>query len=227
MLQTRIFKWKQEHCKCMGFQIEDTIYPVEIVRKKIKNTYIRIKKGNIIFITTNYFTTEKQIQKLLKKNTETLKKMMLKCQKEEEKKESFYILGVKYDIIIVSSINHIDFFENKILTPSKRKLELWYQKETKKIFEERLFYWRDQFLEKIPNPKLKIRNMKTRWGVCNRRDNSVTLNSRLMEYDITKLDYVIIHELSHFVHFNHSKEFWTLVFKYCPNYKQIRKALRE
>ena len=46
--------------------------------------------------------------------------------------------------------------------------------------------------------------MKTRWGVCNIKDNSVTLNSKLIEYDIQALDYVIIHELSHFIHFNHS-----------------------
>ena len=40
----------------------------------------------------------------------------------------------------------------------------------------------DLFEEKIPYPKLKIRNMKTRWGVCNIKDNSVTLNSKLIEY---------------------------------------------
>ena len=69
--------------------------------------------------------------------------------------------------------------------------------------------------------------MKTRWGVCNRRDNSVTLNSELIKYDLTKLDYVIVHELSHFIHFNHSKSFWNLVEKYSPNYKKIRKDLKE
>ena len=69
--------------------------------------------------------------------------------------------------------------------------------------------------------------MKTRWGVCNIRDNSVTLNTKLIEYDIEKLDYVIIHELSHFIHFNHSKAFWNQVSIYTPNYKQIRKDLKE
>ena len=69
--------------------------------------------------------------------------------------------------------------------------------------------------------------MKTRWGVCNIRDNSVTLNSKLIEYDIEELDYVIIHELSHFIHFNHSKAFWNQVEKYTPNYKQIRKKLKD
>lgn len=153
--------------------------------------------------------------------------MLIKCQKEDSKKENFYILGTIYDIIIVSGIENIEISGDKIFTPTKRKLELWYQKEMKKIFEEHLMFWYETFEESIPKPKLKIRTMKTRWGVCNIRDNSVTLNSRLMEYDSTKLDYVIIHELSHFRHFNHSLDFWRLVSKYCPNYKQVRKALRE
>ncbi len=211
----------------MGFQIGDNIYPVEIIRKNNKNTYIRIKNGNVISVTTNRFTTDKQIQKLLKKHTEALIKMIEKCQKEELKKEKFYILGTVYDIIMVSGMKKVEISQNKIFTPSQRKLELWYQKEMKKIFEERLFFWKEHFEEVLPVPKLKIRNMKTRWGVCNKRDNSVTLNSRLMEYDSSKLDYVIIHELSHFIHFNHSKEFWALVSKYCPDYKKIRKELRE
>lgn len=211
----------------MEFQINNEIYSVEIIRKKNKNTYIRVKSGGKISVTTNWFVTEKQIEKLLNNNREALLKMLIKCQKEDEKKENFYILGVIYDIIIVSGIDRVEVSRNKIFAPSKRKLDLWYQKEMKRIFEERLFFWHRTFEEKLPKVKLKIRNMKTRWGVCNIRDYSITLNSRLMEYDLSKLDYVIIHELSHLVYFNHSKDFWNLVSKYCTNYKQIRKELRE
>lgn len=211
----------------MEFKIEENIYPVEIIKKNNKNTYIRVKSGGIISVTTNRWVTEKQIEKLLNNNAESLKKMLIKCQREDSKKENFYILGTIYDIIIVSGIDHIEISGNKIFTPNRRKLELWYKSEMKKIFEEHLMFWYERFEESIPKPKLKIRTMKTRWGVCNIKDNSVTLNSRLMEYDETKLDYVIIHELSHFRHFNHSLDFWRLVSKYCPNYKLVRKALRE
>ena len=76
-------------------------------------------------------------------------------------------------------------------------------------------------------PTLKIRSMKTRWGVYNRVKHNITLNSHLIEYEIDKIDYVIIHELSHVIHFDHSKNFWNLVSKYCPNYKQMRKDLKE
>lgn len=210
----------------MEFKIENRIYPLEIIRKQNKNTYIRIKSGSIISVTTNRWITRRQIEQLLCQNIETVKKMLLKCEKEDAKKDNFYILGIVYDIIIVAGMQNIEIYQNKIYAPNTRKVELWYQKERKRIFEERLFFWYDQF-EGIPLPKLKIRTMKTRWGVCNIRDHSVTLNSKLMEYDETKLDYVIIHELSHFIHFNHSKEFWNTVSQYCPNYKQVRKSLKQ
>ena len=74
---------------------------------------------------------------------------------------------------------------------------------------------------------LKIRKMKTRWGVCNKKTKTITLNSELMKYSIDKLDYVIVHELSHFIYFDHSKNFWKQVEKYCPCYKKIRKELKD
>ena len=96
-----------------------------------------------------------------------------------------------------------------------------------KVFKERLEYNYHLFEEKIPFPKLKTRKMKTRWGVCNKRDDSVTLNSKLIRYNIKEIDYVIIHELSHFVHFDHSREFWNTVEKYMPSYKKSIKVLKE
>ena len=91
-----------------------------------------------------------------------------------------------------------------------------------------LLYFTDGFGEEsIPKPNLKIRKMKTRWGVCNIENHNVTLNSELYRYDIECLDYVIVHELSHFIEANHSQDFWLQVSKYCPNYKEIRKKLKD
>jgi len=85
----------------------------------------------------------------------------------------------------------------------------------------------NRFEEKIDFPNLRIRQMKTRWGVCNIKTKTVTLNSRLIEYKLEALDYVIVHELSHLIHFNHSRDFWNLVGKYVPNYKSLRSYLKE
>ena len=69
--------------------------------------------------------------------------------------------------------------------------------------------------------------MTTRWGVCNTKTYVITLNKELYNYDIECLDYVCIHELSHLVYPNHSSDFWNVVSEYCPNYKEIRKKLRD
>ena len=55
----------------------------------------------------------------------------------------------------------------------------------------------------------------------------IKLNSELIKYSINEIDYVIVHELSHFIEFNHSKNFWKYVKKYYPNYKEAQKVLKE
>ena len=82
------------------------------------------------------------------------------------------------------------------------------------------------FEEKIPCPKLRIRKMTSRWGVCNVNKKIVTLNLELIKLNVKYLDYVIVHELSHLVYANHSKDFWNIVVKYTPDYKRIRKEMK-
>ena len=84
----------------------------------------------------------------------------------------------------------------------------------------------NKFTKRIPYPELKIRKMTSRWGVCNIKTKVITLNLEWIKRDTKYLDYVIVHELSHFIHPNHSKNFWLQVSKYYPNYKEIRKYLR-
>ena len=69
--------------------------------------------------------------------------------------------------------------------------------------------------------------MKTRWGVNNLSNKTITLNSELLKKEIDLLDYVIIHELCHFYEANHSSRFWEHVSKYYPKYKEARRRLRE
>ena len=209
----------------MQYKINDYLCNVYIEKKNNKNTYIRIKEDLNIYVTTNYFTTEKQVIKLLDNNYDYLFKMLNNMKQRNEKKELFYYLGKKYDIIYLDS--NVELYDDKIYVKDEETLNKWYKKQIKKIFKERLDYNYGLFIENIPYPNLRIRKMKTRWGVCNKKTNTVTLNSELIKYDISKIDYVIIHELSHFLHFNHSRSFWNQVEKYCPNYKKIRNELKD
>lgn len=211
----------------MKLKINDTIYPIEIERKKTnKNTYIRVKKDMTIQVTTNFFTSDKQISKLITDNTSKLEKMISTQVIKNENNDGFFYLGKKYDIVYVEYCD-ISFGDKKVFINKKLDLDKWYKKEATTLFKERLDYMYHCFSRKIPYPALRIRKMTTRWGVCNVKTKTVTLNLELMKRDIKYLDYVIVHELSHLIYANHSSNFWSLVEENMPDYKKYRKEMKE
>lgn len=207
----------------MNFEYNDNLYNVNIVRKNNKNTYIRVK-NNEIYVTTSYFSTNKSIYKLINENRDAIIKMIDKSNKKED--NSFKIFGKRYIIVYGENFKEVEISDNIICASDDKMLNKYMSKYINNVYGERLDYWYNRFEEKIPVPNLKIRKMSSRWGVCNLRNKNVTLNLELFKYDIKCLDYVIVHELSHFIFPNHSKDFWNLVGKYYPNYKEIRKILK-
>jgi len=210
----------------MCFEYNNNKYEIIIEKKKIKNMYLKVKEDLKIYISCNRFVTSRQIEKLINDNYDAICKMIDRQAKNKIKSSEFYYLGKRYDIVFSDIFNSIDVSDNKIYVKDKNTLEKWLNNQMKLIFKEELDKCINNFQEKIPKVNLKIRNMKTRWGVCNRSNNNVTLNSNLIRYEINIIDYVIYHELSHFIHPNHSVDFWNHVRKYVPNYKILRNRLK-
>lgn len=212
----------------MHFLIDDIEYNVIIEKKNNKNLYIRVDKDLNIKVSSPFLYTKKMIMSILKDNEKSVIRMIKNQKKKNEnkKEERYNLLGNKLNVLY-NDVKRPMFTDNTLIVKDEKMLDSWFKKEAKKVFK----YYLDEayyvFDEDIPYPKLKIRSMKTRWGVCNRRDNSVTLNLELIKKDKKYLNYVIVHELSHFVHFDHSKAFWKTVNKYCPEYKLVRKELKE
>ena len=92
------------------------------------------------------------------------------------------------------------------------------------VFNERLERIKNGFYD-LPSFKLKVRHMTSKWGVCNKRSMTITLNTELIKKDVHLIDYVIVHELSHFKHMDHSPAFWNEVAQHYPYYKEARKEL--
>lgn len=197
-------------------------YQIEVIRKNNKNTYLRVKDNKIV-VTTNYLTSNRTISKLITSNKEFIDRALTKSISKSED-TSFKLFDREYDIIYGFKDTEVD--NNKIYTKDEKSLNKYLSLYITNIYSERLDYWYNKFEEDIPVPNLKVRKMTSRWGVCNIKNHNVTLNSELSKYDIKALDYVIVHELSHFIHHNHSKDFWLLVGKYYPKYKEVRKYLR-
>ena len=211
----------------MKIELDNEIYNVIIERKRTtKNTYIRVKENLDIYVTCNTLTTNHFIIKLINDNQKRIIKMINIQKKKKAKEEFFYYLGKKYDLVYLNK-KGITFGDEKVFVSSDFDLDKWYKKEALKIFQIELDKMYDAFIYKIPYPSLTIRKMKTRWGVCNVREHKVTLNLELIKKDIKYLDYVIVHELSHLLYANHSKDFWDCVGDNYPDYKKIRKELKQ
>ena len=210
----------------MKFNYDNKDYEIIIEKKKIKNLYIRVKEDLKIYISCNRFTTNRQIEKVIKDNNKTICNMLEKQIQRLNNNKSFKYLGKTYDIVFYEK-NTISIIDNNIFIKNEEMLDKWLKNQTKIIFRERLEICINKFNESLPKVNLKIRNMKTRWGVCNRANNNVTLNSSLIRYNKKIIDYVIFHELSHFIHPNHSKNFWNLVSIYVPNWKECRNTLKK
>ena len=74
--------------------------------------------------------------------------------------------------------------------------------------------------------KLCVRAQKTRWGSCSHRKH-INLNRALMFLPEELVRYLMIHELSHTVHLNHSRAFWSLVARWAPHYQRYEKQLNQ
>jgi predicted metal-dependent hydrolase len=74
---------------------------------------------------------------------------------------------------------------------------------------------------------MTVRIMKTKWGSCSYKNNIITLNAYLIEHSIELIELVILHELLHFIHPNHSSEFYKLHEKLMPDYKEREEQLNK
>ena len=211
----------------MQIKIKDKLYKVEIIKKRTnRNTYIRVKDNLTIYVTTNNLVSDRKINKLLEENIPSILKMIEKQENKNNKKNYFWYLGKKYDVVYTNN-KEVVLGESKVFIPRGFDIDKWYKKQASTLFLERLNYNYNLYNKKIPYPVLTIRKMKSRWGVCNTRRKRVTLNLELIKKDIICLDYVIMHELSHFIYHDHSKNFWSIVEENFPNYKKVRKLMKE
>lgn len=106
----------------------------------------------------------------------------------------------------------------------RKKLERWYREQANEIINERVSFWGNK-MGCFPS-QTSIKAQKSRWGSCT-SSGHILLNWRLILAPVEVIDYVVIHELAHLTHMNHSKAFWDLVRAFEPNFKEKRLWLKQ
>ena len=203
--------------------INDKEYDLVITYKNNKNMYLRVKEDLKIHITCNKYVSNTLISKFVLDNKDMILENIKSYENKQITNENYLIYqGKKYEIVYITK-NQIIFTNNKVFINRSFNKDNFYKKQAKLIYLQRLNNIYNQIEEDIPYPALKIRNMKTRWGVCNVKTKTITLNLELIKMSEK---YLIIHELCHLKHPNHSKDFWNMVSKHEPLYKKIRKEMK-
>jgi len=216
-------------------------------RKDVKNLNLRIRKDGSVFISANEMVSCEEIDKFIYSKAAYILKAIDHFREMEQYRpqpkqyvsgETFYIQGrglrlqvsqAKKDTI--SSDGVYIFLETKDINDVEKKRRIvtrFLDQECKTVFGEVMenLY---PLVKKygIEKPTLRIRDMETRWGSCLVKKRIITLNKRLLEAPRNCIEYVVMHELCHFIHPNHSKNFYNFLTTLMPDWKGRKKVLEQ
>lgn len=208
-------------------------YDIIVTYKKVKYLRLKVKDGKVL-VSAPLFTLKSTITKFINANIEFIetqlnKQEVRKINNELHFEDKVIILGNEYQILRTSLkpkvTDHFIFV----------KEDVDIRKQVKKLFKDKqLDYFNNLTLKyfelmnlKCDYPKIIIKDVKTKWGSYNKKNHSIEYAGELLFKDKIVYDYIVVHELSHILEFNHSKNFYEIVERYCPNYKKFRKILKE
>jgi len=209
----------------------------DIKRTKRKTIGISINHDFVIKVRAPYWVRNADIENFIVSNKLWIEKKLLELSqkpKPKEKKfvsgETFLFLGKEIKLCLSAGNEFILTDDNELLLPVllgnnvRDLLIFWYKKQAEKIITERCIFISQKYNFKVN--KIKINNAKTRWGSCSKKGN-LNFTWRLVMAPLEVIDYVIIHELVHLIHHNHSKTYWFTVAQYMPKYKAYENWLKK
>lgn len=222
-------------------------YKIIRSKKRRKSVSIHVSPDLEVIVRTPQKVPRAIIEQALVKRTDwiltTLNEfaiMRRKIEREFIEGESLPYFGVEYPFIFTQSKKKRPIVSHKwnkfiVTTPEfqtheERRKSLrdaftkWYITNGREDIEIRSHYYANKL--NVTFNAIRLRKVKTLWGSCS-STNNLTFNWRLVMAPAKIVDYVIIHELCHLVHRNHSKDFWQLVASFDSNYKEHRKWLKQ
>ena len=217
----------------------------ELERKNVKNVNLNIKPDMRVMVSANEKVPLAFIYDFVKRKGAWITKQIgefetvqpyVQSEREYVSGESFKYLGKQYRLKVEKtdgeeSVKYFRgfiylFVKNKDDYSRKSKLmEQWYQDKAKKTFAElvnKLYPLVRKY--EIEEPAVEMQAMKARWGSALIEKNSILLNSELIKAPKFCIEYVILHELIHFIYNDHSEKFYNLLWILMPDWEK-RKAI--
>ena len=212
-----------------------------------KNVNIRIKSDLTLNISAPRWVVKSELERILTKKSGWILDNLEKQRKIQRNKKvnilennhSIWFQGEKYRLFYrKSDENYVWVNDDQIIVFSKRSDDLEYSKNVfqewlrglaKDEFTKALNKYRNKMIKKynIPEFNLQVRAMKTRWGTCTPSKKKITLNLNLMYAPKEYMEYVALHELTHFIEIYHNNKFYEILTKYMPDWKERQEILNK
>lgn len=208
--------------------------------RRRRSLALKVDKAGQVIVMTPLGTPEQDVRRFVRAKHDWIGRQLaqhetLSAQKEHARGASLHFLGASLEIQSDTGPQNLCVQQDNVLRVISRRSE-----PGKDYLETRASHWlREQAEQMLPHKLqllsaqtglsgkgLQIKSYRARWGSC-RHDGIIQLNWKLIMAPPKVIDYVLIHELSHLKHFNHSAAFWMLVGRHCPEYKQQRHWLKQ
>lgn len=219
--------------------------PYYLTRRKRKRIRIRVAPDLTVSVSAPLRAKDEQIERVLTQKARWIARKLdeikdfhpLPAPKQYVSGETFCYLGRQYRLKVETGEKSPAKLKGKFLYVSvpdkqdrdavKKMVESWYRQRAEQTFTRYQKKCSDVVgRHGIPKATLTLRKMRTRWGSCSSKGR-ITINTNLIQAPVHCIEYVIMHELCHLKHHNHSSAFYKLLTQCMPDWQKRRQVLQK
>ncbi|WP_352399543.1 SprT family zinc-dependent metalloprotease [Anaerotignum sp.] len=223
-------------------QYEGIELEFELIRKDVKYINLRVNKHGKVVVSASKKVPLTVIQDFVESKSLWIITHLAEIEKLRQnlpptgfyEGKTLYYLGKPYQLVLSKGSSHIEIQDDKIQMTSNSTTEnalrdeylLWLKQQAYLKFEKVMDHIYPLVAPYgIKRPTIQVRNMKTLWGSCTTEGNTIRLNLQLMKSSEDCIEQVVLHELAHFLHKNHSEEFYAFLSARMPDWKDRKGKL--
>ncbi len=236
----------------MNIEYEGKVIEFEIIKRKRKSICIKIDIEGRVVVAAPMRTSEDRIINLVREKAEWIVKKQAEMTSLSEKKierkfengSTFMYLGNEYPVHIIYNESYKNIrvlFGGKTLRSPydgkhfiiytnthdeeilKKSMEKWYRERTIELVKKKIKLYENCFEDKVT--EIRVKEQKRRWASCTGK-NAILFNWRCSMAREDVVEYIVVHEMCHFEHRDHSKNFWNRVESIMPDYKEKHEYLK-
>lgn len=212
-----------------------------LIKSSRKSIGIIVHTDGSVVVRAPHRATKKEIDEVINKRFDWILKHKKKFEeqgpayskREFVDGEKHLFLGKEYIMrVTVGAFNNVtingEFIDIECKNESMVKplMEQWYRQKANKLIPQIITPIVDKFnsLYDVSPNKISLKNMKSRWGSCSSKAN-ISMNIKLIKSTESCIEYVMAHELCHLLQMNHSKNYYSLLTEFMPDWRERKKNL--